>query len=172
MGHATPYRQSCGGYTVPAAKTSDQIIPGDAERPVLATIVLPSRFGFTISFFPGAPIPFCSGTASPWQIAEVANRAGGVTLEPIVLNGHLDQYAAETLRDQAIAILEAEGDAVFDFSEVDRMHTAALQVLLALEKDLEPTGRKVILRSVDGSLRDLFRISGTESYFQFADGVE
>ena len=93
-------------------------------------------------------------------------------MEPIVLSGHLDQYAAETLRDQAIALLDAEGDAVFDFCEVDRMHAAALQVLLALEKEFEPKGRKVVLRSVEGSLRDLFRISGTESYFQFVDGAE
>jgi anti-anti-sigma factor len=93
-------------------------------------------------------------------------------LEPIVLSGRLDQYAAETLRDQAVALLDTEGDTVFDLSEVDQMHTAALQVLLALEKDLEPKGRKVVLRSVEGSLRDLFRISGAEGYFQFADGAE
>jgi anti-anti-sigma regulatory factor len=84
----------------------------------------------------------------------------------------MDQYAAETLRDEAITILDSEGDAVFDFSEVDRMHTAALQVLLALGKELEPKGRKVILRSVEGPLRDLFRIADTESYFKFADGGE
>jgi anti-anti-sigma factor len=83
----------------------------------------------------------------------------------------LDQYAAESLKAQAIELLEAEGNAIFDFSEVDRMHTASLQVLLALRKDLEPKGRNVVLKSVDKQVRELFRISGTESFFEFSNGA-
>jgi anti-anti-sigma regulatory factor len=49
------------------------------------------------------------------------------------------------------------------------MHAACLQVLLALKKDLEPKGRKVILADVDEGVRKLFRISGTEEFFHFTD---
>ena len=90
-------------------------------------------------------------------------------MEPIVLNGPLDQYAAEELKAQVLPLLETEGDAIFDFSDVDRMHGASLQVLLALRKDLEPKGRKVELKGVENRVRELFRISGTEGFFTFSD---
>jgi anti-anti-sigma factor len=89
---------------------------------------------------------------------------------PTVLTGALDQYAADGLKTKALLLLDADEDAVFDFSEVERMHAAALQVLLALHKDLEPKGRKVVLKAVDPAIRKLFRISGTEEFFQFSDG--
>lgn len=92
-------------------------------------------------------------------------------MNPIVLAGPLDQYAAETLKERALSLLESTGNAYLDFSEVDRMHAAALQVLLALKKDLEPQGRTVVLLGVDKNVRELFRISGTESFFEFSDGV-
>jgi anti-anti-sigma factor len=92
-------------------------------------------------------------------------------LEPIVLSGPLDQYAAEPLKEQSLALLEADGDAVFDFSKVDRMHAASLQVLVALQKDLGHTGRNVVLLSVENNVRELFRISGTDDFFQFPDGA-
>ena len=89
----------------------------------------------------------------------------------IVLNGPLDQYAAESLKEQAATLLELSGNAVFDFSDVDRMHTASLQVLLALRKDLARNGRTVVLERVDTQVRELFRLSGAESYFEFSDGA-
>ncbi len=85
--------------------------------------------------------------------------------------GLLDQCGAELLKATALPMLETEDDVAFDFSQIDRMHTACLQVLLALRKGLEPKGRKVILQSVDPSVRKLFRISGTEDFFQFADAA-
>jgi len=89
----------------------------------------------------------------------------------IVLTGPLDQYAAETLKEQATTLLDSGGNAVFDFSDVDRMHTASLQVLLALRKDLAPKGRTVVLERVERQVRELFRLSGTEAYFEFSDGA-
>jgi anti-anti-sigma factor len=90
--------------------------------------------------------------------------------EPVVLTGPLDQYGAEALKAQALGLLDGTGDAIFDFRGIDRMHTAALQVLVALHKDLEPSGRHVILQSVDPVVRKLFIISGTEQFFEFLDG--
>jgi len=110
---------------------------------------------------------------------------GGAKLEPekprsanvppivegaMALFGPLDQYAADALKTQLLPVLEAAGDAVFDFQNIDRVHTASLQVFIALQKDLEPKGRKVVLQSVEPGLRKLMHISGTEHFFHFADG--
>ena len=112
-----------------------------------------------------------SNSVSCYTNAIPHKKAKGAILEPIVLTGPLDQYAAETLKDRALAFLEADGDAILDFSDVDRMHAASLQVLVALKKDLEPKGRNVVLRGVESQVRELFRISGTEGFFQFSDGA-
>ncbi len=92
-------------------------------------------------------------------------------LKPIALIGPLDQYAAEELKTQSLTLLAAEGDAVFDFSEVDRMHAASLQVLVALKKELEPKGRRVVIKGAEERVRELFRLSGTEGFFEFSGGA-
>ena len=96
--------------------------------------------------------------------------SAGMGSAGMVLAGPLDQYAADTLKTQLLPLVEGTGDAVFDFRNIDRMHTASLQVLIALQKDLEPTGRKVVLQSVEPGLRKLMHISGTEHFFHFSDG--
>ncbi len=90
--------------------------------------------------------------------------------EPLILSGPLDQYAAQTLKTDVLRFLNTSENAVLDFGDIDRMHAASLQVLLALQKDLSAQGRKVILKSVDSGLRKIFNISGTESFFEFSDG--
>jgi anti-anti-sigma factor len=89
----------------------------------------------------------------------------------VKLNPPLDQYGAEVLKTSALSVLEAEGDVILDFKEIDRMHAACLQVLLALRNDLEPKGRKVILQSVEPGVRTLFRVAGAEDFFQFAEAA-
>ncbi len=90
--------------------------------------------------------------------------------QPLVLEGPLDQYAAERLRLKALTLLDADGDVIFDFRDIERMHAASLQVLIALQKDLESRDRRVFLKSVDPGIRKLFSISGTEDLFEFLDG--
>jgi anti-anti-sigma factor len=89
----------------------------------------------------------------------------------VKLNPPLDQYGAELLKATALPLLETEGDVIFDLKEIDRMHAACLQVLLALRNELEPKGRTVVLQSVEPGVRKLFRISGTEDCFRFAEAA-
>ncbi len=91
-------------------------------------------------------------------------------MKPIPLTGPLDQYAAESLKTTALPLLEAGSDVSFDFSDVEYIHAAALQVLIALQKDLKAAGgRTVTLFGVGARVRELFRISGTEDLFHFAE---
>jgi len=91
-----------------------------------------------------------------------------VILEPIVLTGYLDQYAAEELKARVLPLLDEQGDVIFDFTEVDRMHAASLQVLLALKKEIEPNQRAVVLNGIEEPMRNLLRLAGTEDLFQFS----
>jgi anti-anti-sigma factor len=89
---------------------------------------------------------------------------------PVVLPGPLDQYAAEALKADALKLLGEGGEVILDFKEIDRMHAACLQVLIALRNDLERGGRRLSLKSVDPGMRRLFQISGSDDLFQFLDG--
>jgi len=91
--------------------------------------------------------------------------------EPVLLSGPLDQYGAELLKAAVLPVVDAEGDVTVRLGEVDRMHAACLQVLLALQRDLQAKGRKVILEGVEPGVRKLFRISGTEDFFSFSDAI-
>ncbi len=93
----------------------------------------------------------------------------GTSLQPIPLTGPLDQYAAESLKTTVLPFLEAGSDVSFDFSDVEYIHAAALQVLIALQKDVKAGGRTVTLFGVGTRVRELFRISGTEDLFHFAE---
>lgn len=91
-------------------------------------------------------------------------------MKPIPLTGPLDQYAAESLKTTVLPFLEAGSDVSLDFSDVEYIHAAALQVLLALQKDLKSaTGKTVTLVGAGTRVRELFRISGTEDLFHFAE---
>jgi len=90
-------------------------------------------------------------------------------LQPIPLTGPLDQYAAESLKTVVLPYLEAGSDVSFDFSDVDYIHAAALQVLIALQKEVKAGGRTVTLLGAGTRVRELFRISGTEDLFHFAE---
>ncbi len=91
-------------------------------------------------------------------------------MKPIPLTGPLDQYAAESLKKTVLPLLAAGSDVSFDFSDVEYIHAASLQVLIALQKDLKAaTGRSVTLVGAGTRVRELFRISGTEELFHFAE---
>jgi len=92
--------------------------------------------------------------------------------EPVSLSAPLDQYGAELLKAALLPLVDAPDDVTVRFGELDRMHAACLQVLLALKRDLEPKGRKVILEAVTPPVRKLFQISGTEDFFSFKDAIQ
>jgi len=89
--------------------------------------------------------------------------------EPVSLTAPLDQYGAELLKAALLPQADGQRDVTVRLGEQDRIHAACLQVLLALQRDLEAKGRKVILEGVDPGVRKLFRISGTEDFFSFTD---
>jgi anti-anti-sigma factor len=94
----------------------------------------------------------------------------GTPLKPIPLTGPLDQYAAESLKTTVLPFLEAGSDISFDFSDVEYIHAAALQVLIAVQKDLKAAGNRTVTVVGAGTrVRELFRISGTEELFHFPE---
>ncbi len=91
-------------------------------------------------------------------------------MKPIPLTGPLDQYAAESLKTTVLPFLEAGSDISFDFSDVEYIHAAALQVLIAVQKDLKAAGNRTVTVVGAGTrVRELFRISGTEELFHFPE---
>jgi anti-anti-sigma factor len=80
----------------------------------------------------------------------------------IELSGTIDVFLARQLLDAATGAVSAEGDVVVDCARLDRLDTSALQVLLALERQLAGQGRRILLRGVGEPVRALFGFAGVE----------
>jgi anti-anti-sigma factor len=61
----------------------------------------------------------------------------------VVLQGAIDIFFAADLRQAALALLEGGEDVAVHCENLERLDTAALQILLALKKELEQRGRKL-----------------------------
>jgi anti-anti-sigma factor len=70
----------------------------------------------------------------------IAEREGKRTL---VLQGAVDIFFAADLRQAALALLEDGEDISVVCEKLERLDTAALQILLALKKELEQRGKKL-----------------------------
>ena len=69
---------------------------------------------------------------------EVVEKDGRPT---IVLEGAIDIFFAADLRRAAVEVLQKSEDVALCCDKVERFDTAALQVLLALKRDLAQNGR-------------------------------
>jgi anti-anti-sigma regulatory factor len=61
----------------------------------------------------------------------------------IVLEGAVDIFFAVDLRQAALEVLQAGEDIIVCCEKLERLDTSALQILLALKKELEQNGRKI-----------------------------
>ena len=92
-----------------------------------------------------------------------------LTADCILLAGALDQYRAESLKEQLLAVSEpSEGErrTVLDMTTVDHLDASCLQVLLAYKPPA--TQNKLQIKGAPQSVRQWIRIAGADELFEFA----
>ena len=90
----------------------------------------------------------------------IGERAGK---RAIVLRGAIDIFFAADLRQAALTLLETGADIAVCCEKLERLDTAALQILLALKKELEQSGNNlqvIGLSSEPARLLDLAGLAG------------
>lgn len=82
----------------------------------------------------------------------------------VVLQGAIDIFFAADLRQSALALLEGGDDVAVDCEKLARLDTAALQILLALKKELEQRGKKLRMTELGSEPARFVGLAGLTSH--------
>jgi anti-anti-sigma factor len=96
----------------------------------------------------------------------IPHSVSGVGVTLIVLSGALDQYGAESLKEQLLASLATPAVAL-DMTGVEHIDAAALQVLLAFRSGLKQEKLQVV--GAAPGIQQWLRIAGADSLFEFSN---
>jgi len=94
------------------------------------------------------------------------NSSAGPGVISLVLSGSLDQYHAEELKQQLVSAADLPGLRL-DFTSVEHLDAAALQVLLACKAGLKQ--EKLPILGADPSIQLWIRMAGAEEFFDFLE---
>ncbi len=86
-----------------------------------------------------------------------------------VLDGELDTAAAMEVEKalQPLFNTDDKRDIVFDCSGLDYIASSGLRILLSLLKSAQSNGRKIILQDVNDDIKNVFKLTGFISLFEF-----
>ncbi len=96
----------------------------------------------------------------------IPNSVSGVGVTPVVLSGALDQYMADSLKEQLVAAMASPG-VLLDMTAVEHIDAAALQVLLAFREGLQQEKLQVV--GAELGIRQWLKIAGADSLFEFSN---
>ena len=92
-------------------------------------------------------------------------------MTPVVLSGALDQYNADSLKEQLLDVISSSEsgspELVLDLTAVEHIDGCGLQVLLACKAGLQQD--KLPLKGVDPSVRQWLKIAGADTLFEFLE---
>lgn len=85
-----------------------------------------------------------------------------------VLVGELDTAAAQEV-ENALQPLFANNDRdiLFDCSRLDYIASSGLRILLSILKNAKANGHKVVLKDVNDEIKNVFKLTGFISLFDF-----
>ncbi len=85
-----------------------------------------------------------------------------------VLEGELDTAAAQDVENALQPLFTADGrDILFDCSRLDYIASSGLRIMLSILKSAKATGRKVVLKDVNDDIKNVFKLTGFISLFDF-----
>ena len=85
-----------------------------------------------------------------------------------VLEGRLDTAAAAVTEKELQPLYDCEGkNIVFDCSKLEFISSSGLRLFLGVLKAAKPKGSKVSIMGMSAELKDVFRITGFTSLFEF-----
>ena len=81
----------------------------------------------------------------------------------LVLSGDVDIYCAAALRESAETLLQEQADIVVACEGLSHLDTSALQVLLALRRELNLRGRSLRLSGVSSAVAGILQLAGVDA---------
>lgn len=84
------------------------------------------------------------------------------------LEGEMDTAAALEAQEVLKPLYESGGrDVVIDCEKLEYIASSGLRILLGILKGAKANGSKVVLRGVNDDIRDVFKLTGFISIFDF-----
>ncbi len=87
-----------------------------------------------------------------------------------VLEGELDTAAAQEVENALQPLFATdERDIQFNCAQLDYIASSGLRILLSILKYAKANGRKVILKDVNDEIKNVFKLTGFISLFDFEE---
>lgn len=97
-----------------------------------------------------------------------------VTIEEVdgkwiaTLVGEMDSAAAAEVEESLSPLFQSEGkDVVIDCAGLEYIASSGLRILLSILKAAKAAGSRVVLRSVNNDIMDVFKLTGFVNIFEF-----
>ena len=86
----------------------------------------------------------------------------------VSLSGELDTAAAVEVEEKLKVLYENEGkDVVIDCKDLEYIASSGLRMLLSILKGAKANGSKVVMRSVNDDIKNVFQLTGFIDLFDF-----
>jgi anti-anti-sigma factor len=89
------------------------------------------------------------------------------------IEGRLDAVSAPEFTERMSQLIDAGSDKIIvNFAELNYISSAGLRSILATAKKLKAKDGTILLTTLQGTVKEVFEISGFESIFQIFNSVE
>ena len=84
------------------------------------------------------------------------------------LNGEMDTAAAQEAEEVLKPIYQSDGkDVIIDCTNLEYIASSGLRILLSILKGAKASGSRVVMRGVNDDIRNVFKLTGFISIFDF-----
>ena len=87
----------------------------------------------------------------------------------LVLDGRLDTSTAQAAQNAFLKVAGQYAELELNFAQLDYVSSAGLRALLMLQKQVNKTGRSLVLRNVKPAVKEVFEITGFAGIMNIAD---
>lgn len=86
----------------------------------------------------------------------------------VALEGELDTAAAAEVEQTLQPLYESQGkDVIIDCEKLEYIASSGLRILISILKGAKAGGSKVVLKSLSDDIKDVFKLTGFISLFEF-----
>jgi len=86
----------------------------------------------------------------------------------VTLEGELDTAAAAEVEEDLNSLYKNDGrDIIFECGQLDYIASSGLRILISILKGAKAAGSKVVMRNMNDDIKNVFRITGFISLFDF-----
>ena len=78
----------------------------------------------------------------------------------LFLSGRLDTASSSAFEHNLNALVDGTKDIIFDLKDLSYISSSGLHVLLQAQKTMAANNRKLVIRNIVGSVKDVFEMTG------------